>query len=146
MRAAGNRHDKKRVAGRFVRLSQAMIESLAWRSLNGNARAIYVELANLYRGNNNGRIGFSARQAARVIPISMATAARAMVQLQDRGFIIAETKGHFDRKRQATRWRLTEHNCDVTGQAASRDFDAWATADILPLRPHGERSEREIDG
>ena len=100
----------------------------------------------LYRGNNNGRIGFSARQAAQAIRVSKATAARALVALQDRGFIVAMTKGRFDRQRHATRWRLTEFRCDLTGQPASRDFEAWTTADILPLRPRGESAERGTDG
>jgi DNA-binding transcriptional MocR family regulator len=137
---------KKGAPERFVRLDHRMIQSKAWRSLDGNARAIYVELAMLYRGTNNGQIGFSVRQAARAIQVSTATAARAMVHLQNRGFIVAVTKGHFDRKRQATRWRLTEFDCDVTGQPASRDFETWITADILPLCPRGEGSARGTDG
>ena len=56
----------------------------------------------LPHGTNNGQIGFSARQAARAIQVSTATAARAMIHLQDRGFIVAMTKGHFTRKRHAT--------------------------------------------
>src|SRR4051812_14513969 len=78
------RMKKKRAAAeRYVRLTHGMMQSEAWRTLDGNARAIYVELAMLYCGvgTNNGRIGFSARQAARAIRISRATAARAMIQL-----------------------------------------------------------------
>jgi hypothetical protein len=90
MPGGGIRLKKKRAAAeRYVRLTYGMMQSQAWRSLDGNARAIYVELAMLYRGTNNGLIGFSARQAARAIPVSMATAARAMIKLQDRGFIVA---------------------------------------------------------
>ena len=102
----------------------------------------------LYRGvgTNNGQIGFSARQAARAILVSPATAARAMIHLQDRGFIVAVTKGNFTRKRHATRWRLTEFHCDVTGQPASREFEAWGSADILPFHPRRESSERGTDG
>jgi hypothetical protein len=141
--------NKKRAsAERYVRLTYGMMQSQAWQSLDGNARAIYVELAMLYCGvgTNNGRIGFSVRQAARAIQVSRTTAARAMIHLQDRGFIVAVTKGNFARKRQATRWRLTEFNCDVTGQPASRDFETWITAEIIPLRPRGESSERDTDG
>jgi len=127
---------KERAAERFVRLTYRMMQSQAWRSLDANARVIYIELAMLYRGvgTNNGQIGFSARQAARATQVSTATAARAMIHLQDRGFIVAVTKGHFDRKRQATRWRLTEFACDVTGQPASRDFETWTTAAIGLVR------------
>jgi hypothetical protein len=130
---------KHTAAERYVRLTYGLMRTKAWQSLDGNARAVYLELAMLYRGNNNGRIGFSARQAAQVIPFSRGTAARAMIALQDRGFIVAMTRGRFDRQRHATRWRLTEFRCDLTGQPASRDFDAWTTADIVPLRPRGER-------
>jgi hypothetical protein len=140
---------KKRATGeRYVRLTYDLMQSEAWRSLDGNARAIYIELAMLYRGvgTNNGQIGFSARQAARAIQVSTATAARAMIHLQDRGFIVAVTKGNFARKRHATRWRLTEFHCDVTGQPASRDFEAWGSANILPFHPRRESSERGTDG
>jgi hypothetical protein len=137
---------KQRAEERFVRLTHGMMQSQAWRSLDGNARAIYVELAMLYRGNNNGRIGLSVRQAAEAIHVSKDTAARAMSRLQDRGFIVAVTKGRFVRKRHATRWRLTEFKCDLTGQPASRDFEIWTTADILPLRHGGESTERDTDG
>ena len=105
---------KRTTAERYVRLTHRMMQTKAWQSLDGNARAIYLELAMLYRGNNNGRIGFSARQAARAIQVSKATAARAMSVLQERGFIVATTKGRFDRQRHATR----------------------VAAHRVPLRPH----------
>src|SRR5262245_46445011 len=111
---------KRATTERFVRLTHDMMECQAWRSLDGNARAIYIELAKLYFGTNNGRIGFSVRQAAHAINVSKDTAARAVRHLQERGFIVATAKGCFDGKRQATRWRLTELKCDLTGQPASR--------------------------
>ena len=139
---------KRAATERFVRLTDRMTDTQAWLSLEGNARAIYVELATLYFGvgTNNGRIGYSIRQAAEAIHVSKDTAARALSRLQDCGFIVATTKGRFVRKRHATRWRLTEFNCDLTGQLASRDFETWTTADILPLRHGGESTEKGIDG
>jgi hypothetical protein len=131
---------------RYVRLTYGMMQTKAWQSLDGNARAIYVELAMHYRGNNNGSVGLSVRQAARSIQVSNDTGARAMIALQDRGFIVATSKGRFNRQRHATEWRLTEFKCDLTGQPASRDFVTWTTADILPLRPRGESAERSTDG
>ena len=131
---------KKRTTGeRYVRLTHRLMQTKAWQSLDGNARAVYVELAMIYSGNNNGRICFSVRQAAQAIQASRATAARVMIRLQERGFIVAMTKGRFKLKRLATEWRLTEFKCDRTGQPASRDFEAWVTADILPIRSRGER-------
>ena len=132
---------KRTTSERYVRLTHRMMQTQAWRSLDGVARAIYLELAALYNGRNNGSVGLSVRQAAQAVGVSKATAARAMLLLQDRGFIAAVSKGRFDRSRHATEWRLTEFKCDLTGQPASRDFDLWHTADILPLRP-----QRGTDG
>ena len=137
---------KRTTAERYVRLTHRMMQTKAWKSLDGNARAVYIALAMIYQGTNNGRIGFSARQAVQALPISRVTAFRSLVALQDRGFIVAMITGRFDRKRHATRWRLTEFRCDVTSQPASRDFDAWTTADILTLRLRGESAERGTDG
>jgi ribosomal protein S5 len=127
---------RKHTVDRHVRLHHHLMQTQAWRSLDAVARAVYIELAALYCGNNNGRIGFSARQAARAIRVSKDSAARAMVRLQERGFIVAITKGRFDRQHHATRWRLTEFKCDLTGQAATKDFEAWSIAVVVPLHPH----------
>ena len=40
---------KRATAERYVRLTHGMMQSQAWQSLDGNARAIYIELAMLYR-------------------------------------------------------------------------------------------------
>lgn len=137
---------KRAKAERYVRLTHRMMQTKAWQSLDSSARAVYLELAMIYTGTNNGRIGLSVRQAAQAIQVSPATAARALSVLQERGFIVATAKGRFDRQRHATEWRLTEFKCDLTGQPASRDFEDWTTADILSLRPRGETAERGTDG
>jgi hypothetical protein len=137
---------RRTTAERYVRLTHRMMQTKAWRTLDGNARAIYLALATLYHGSNNGRIGLSVRQAAEAIQVSKNTAARAMGVLQERGFIVAIEKGRFNLQRHATRWRLTEFKCDLTGQPASRDFETWTTADILTLHPRGESAERGTDG
>jgi len=137
---------KRPSAERYVRLTYRMMQTQAWQSLDGNARAIYVELATLYHGSNNGSIGLSIRQAAQAIHVSKDTAAREMSVLQERGFIVATTKGGFVRKRHATRWRLTEFKCDLTGQPASRAFETWTTADIVTLHPREEIAEMGTDG
>jgi hypothetical protein len=66
---------------------QDMIESAAWKSLVGNAQALYVHIAVKYKGKNNGKIPFSIREAALVLNTSKDTATRAIKTLIDRGFI-----------------------------------------------------------
>jgi hypothetical protein len=53
-----------------------MMATPAWKSLNANQRAIYVEMAARYNGSNNGRIHFSTREAAGALHIGRATAGR----------------------------------------------------------------------
>ncbi len=95
---------------RYVMMYHWVMATEAWKSLDGNSRSIYLEMARRYAGpgSNNGRIAYSARQASENLHISKDTANRALKRLQDRGFIVARTKGAFSRKsRHATEWRLT---------------------------------------
>ena len=117
-------HDKGII---HVRLYLTMIETPAWRSLDGNARALYVEIAARYRGpgSNNGKISYSLREAAKALNVGTCTALRNFRQLQERGFIVEAVKGSYGGKRRASLWRLTEFDCDVTGELATSDFVHW---------------------
>ena len=78
-------------------------------------------------GSTNGRIGYSVREAAASLRIGKTTAGKALEHLEERGFIVAMKRGAFSRKiRHATEWRLTIHNCDVTGELATKDFTRWS--------------------
>lgn len=123
-----NRTGRSTLGPRHVRLYYWLMETRAWRSLNGNQRAIYIEMAARYagKGSYNGRIAYSIREAAESLRIGKSTAARSLQVLQERGFVVAMTKGAFSRKiRHATEWRLTEFQCDVSGQSATKDFVYW---------------------
>lgn len=119
------RHNKKgrSTTERFVALPHYMLHSPAWRALSSVARAVFIELMTLYNGGNNGHIAFSARTGAERVRCSKATAARALVELQEVGFIEISTRGAFHRKTpHATEWRLTLHRCDRTGELPSKAF------------------------
>jgi hypothetical protein len=124
-----DRTGRSKKSARHVRLHHWMMQTEAWKSLSGNQRAILVEMAARYNGSNNGRIHFSIREAAAAVHVSKATAARDLAVLQDRGFIVARIRGGFnvkDKRAQATEWRLTEFNCDVTGALPSKEFARWS--------------------
>jgi hypothetical protein len=117
---------KKEKASRHIRLQHWMLHSPAWRSLSTEARALYVQLAMRYIGTNNGRISYSVREGAEECRIGKSTAHRALNDLVDRGFMVATKHGAFSLKhKHASEWRLTEFNCDVTLQAATKDFMKW---------------------
>ena len=85
------------------------MRSAAWQSLSCEARAVLVELYALFDGSNNGRLFLSIREAASRVSVGKSTAAAALAQLVDRGFIRPNVKGAFTLKqRHATSWVLTE--------------------------------------
>jgi hypothetical protein len=103
-----------------------MLDSPAYLSLTCPARAVLVEIARCYNGTNNGRLGLSIRWASERCNIARGTAQRALVELQELGFIECMTKGAFSRKvSHASEWRLTWWNCDVTGALPSKKFMSW---------------------
>jgi DNA-binding transcriptional regulator YhcF (GntR family) len=119
------RKKHKGSGARFVALRHYMLNSAAWRDLDANSRALYIEIARRYMGQNNGRIPYSVREGAAELRISTATVSRSLNKLIDHGFIIPTKKGAFDfKKRHATEWRLTEH--DYGNEFATKDFMRWS--------------------
>ncbi len=119
------RHNSKgrSTTERFVALPHWMLRSPAWRSLSPVARCVFIELAAIYNGSNNGFLALSARNAAERVGCSKNTAGRAIAELVCAGFVEVAQRGHFDRKtRHAAEYRLTLYECHRTGQRASRRF------------------------
>jgi hypothetical protein len=119
------RHDRtgRSTTERFVSLPHYMLNSPAWRSLSPVARSVFIELAALYNGSNNGRIAMSNRIAADRVGCSKNTAGRALTELTQKGFVDRVKGGHFDRKTpHAAEYRLTLYNCDVSHERPSKRF------------------------
>ena len=126
-----DKHEKQRKhkVARHVRLYHHMLDSGAWRSLCPVARSIYVQLASRYMGTNNGSIPYAVREGAHELGVSKSTVQRALAQLTERGFVVPVKRGAFSLKlKHATEWRLTEHSCDFTHAAATKDFMKWTPA------------------
>jgi DNA-binding transcriptional MocR family regulator len=131
---------------RHVRLYHYLLHSAAWRSLDAVSRAVYIEIAARYAGtgSNNGRIGYSVREAAESLGIGRMTAARALTKLQERGFIVAMQRGTFNRKvRHCTEWRLTEYGCDCTHALATKDFMKWSPERKITVPPQTRTVSQE---
>jgi hypothetical protein len=115
------------------------MRSAAWQSLSCEARAVLVELYALYDGSNNGRLFLSILEAASRVGVGKSTAAIALAQLMDRGFIRPNVKGAFTLKqRHATSWVLTEF--EHAGQLATKDFMRWQPEpkNHNAVRPQGQ--------
>lgn len=110
---------------RFLKLEHWMLKTSAWRSLPTTSRALYVEIAQRYDGNNNGEISMSVREAAHLIHIAKDTATKCFHELEAKGFIRRNVCGSFNWKlRHATTWILTEHS--FLEANATKDFARWA--------------------
>ncbi|GAA0005556.1 hypothetical protein [Bradyrhizobium diazoefficiens] len=116
--------------GRYIRLTEFMMASPAWQSLDGNCRALYIEVARRYRGpnSNNGAIPYSVREAATALRVGRSTAQRCFDALLDRGFLKIGKRSGFNMKgRAATEWLLTEFPDERTAgpSIATKEFMSW---------------------
>lgn len=79
----------------WTKLTRNMMETPAWRALSPTAQALYVWFKLEWKGpraNNNGKIRFSVRQAANALGVARDTAARAIHDLQAKGFLVMTQK------------------------------------------------------
>ena len=134
---------------RYVMLRYWMLNSAAWKSLPGLARALYVEIVQRYNGLNNGHIPYSVRDAAQALRVSKDTVRHLLGILQARGFIVCTRKGYFSVKttKDASEWRLTEYDSDHPVAHATKDFMRWqlpedADIDALNRQPSHHRKFR----
>ncbi len=118
--------DKKgrsRKGGKFVRLSEPLVTSAAWRSLSGSSVRFYIELRRRFNGTNNGALHFTAEEANSTLGMGTNTFMNAQRQLEGKGFIRMTQRGGFY-QRKATLWALTDE--PVGTQPATHDFKNWA--------------------
>ena len=102
---------KGRSKSTFVMLRHDIMKSAAWRSLSPNAKCVWLEIMFRYKGDNNGDISLSCREAAEFLGIGKNTAHRAFIELEDRGFIkVGVIAGFNNKQRMATRWIVTHEN------------------------------------
>ncbi len=125
----------------FVALERYLLNSAAWRDLSAIARAAYLEVASGYDGKNNGRIIVATSGLGERLNCNKSTAARALAELADHGFIECIKKGGFVCKvRHASEWRLTAFKCDVSGTLPLKPFMSWqpkVQKSVALVRPYG---------
>ncbi len=117
--------------GTFAQLPETVMASAAYATLSLPGRAVLFELARLYRGGNNGRLGLSCRQAAERLQCSKDTAGRAFRELVERCLVESSVAGRFDAKgaQFASEWRLTWRKCDRTGALPSHGYRNFSRSD-----------------
>lgn len=113
----------------FVQLFFSMMDKPAFRILSPEAKAAYLLFKRRYNGRNNGSIGVSARDMGEWLCKSKSTGARAIRELEEKGFVVCSRASAFSLKTKlAAEYRLTEYRCDLTNNLPTRDYEHWNTA------------------
>ena len=113
MARTGKKRRRKDSEGHWTKMLRETMETEAWRALKPTAQALYPWIKLNWKGrefNNNGKIQFSARQAAKAMGINVNTAASAFQDLQAKGFIRVTEIAHLgtDGYGKSTRYEITE--------------------------------------
>mgnify|MGYP005751691617 CR=1 FL=1 len=133
-----NRKGRSRGGPPFLQLFRYMLESPAWLSLSCQERVVYMEVARLYNGLNNGFLGLGVRMAAERCRINKDTASKCLAVLVERGFLECAQPASFStNSRQAAEWRLTTYRCDRTHQPPSKAFMRWRAENSEPSPKRG---------
>jgi hypothetical protein len=101
----------------FVRLSHSLLQSPGWKSLRALQRALYIEVASLYNGHNNGRIHYSERDGAKEFHVCPRTIRRSIKRIKAVGLLVCTKRGYFNRatgQTIASEWLLPEYPPDTT--------------------------------
>jgi hypothetical protein len=133
---ASHRADRKgrSVTGpRYVALRYFMLDSPAWRALSPVACKALIEMMKLYNGHNNGQLGMAAATLADRLDCSKSHAGRALLELEEKGFLGVQKVGTFRRRdRLASEYFLTEYQNDVSLERATNKFMKWTPPATVP--------------
>ena len=103
----------------------------AWTSLSLAARALLTEILLEYRPGQNGALAWSCRKAARAIRVSKDTGARALTELELKGWLTVERCANFGRRNAPACYALAMYVNDATGDPASFAFEIWRPDSLL---------------
>tara|TARA_B110000114_G_scaffold140193_1_gene147842 strand:- start:161 stop:547 length:387 start_codon:yes stop_codon:yes gene_type:complete len=124
--ASTNRYKaKKRGQPSFVMLYHWMQDSEAWLDLKPQPRILYVELKRRFKGNNNGEIYLSHRDAAQLLNMHRNSIGRYFDILIEHGFLKQTSRPHLGPSGvgQSSKWELTE--LPVKQRPATKEFMRW---------------------
>ena len=88
----------------FLKLPHCLLRSPLWRNLLAVDRAVYVDVAGLYDGRNNGEIPYSARYGAIALHIRKDTVSRSLKRLELCQLIRCTRRG--TNRHQPSLWHL----------------------------------------
>ena len=121
----GHRADAtgRTIGVRYVRLTHWLLDSSAWQALAPDGVKVLIDVWKRHNGINNGEISYAVREAE-AIGVSKDRAARAFVDLVDKGFLKVRGDSAFTMKGTTARtWELTAEPCK--DRPATKEFMVW---------------------
>jgi hypothetical protein len=116
---------------KFVMIKHHVLRCDAYRSMKALPRSVYFELRRRFNGMNNGKIHCSIRELANELHCSKDSAAAALEELEEKGFIKCARPGSFNYKvRHAPEWILTEES--LGEEFPTKEFMRWTTPKEKP--------------
>jgi hypothetical protein len=124
--------------GGFAAIPWVVLDSPAYAALSHPARALLVEVARQFTGNNNGRLLLSPAYLSKRGWNSSDVIARAKLALINAGFVYQTVQGH--RPNKASWYALTWQTLDRHSSFDPGAYDlfrrgSFATAPLLSLVP-----------
>ncbi len=124
--ARQDKRGRSKSKDRFAHVPIHVMQSAAYSLASLPARCVLFEVAALFVGGNNGKLGLSVRQASERLRCSKDTASRAFRDLVAR---LARTDAPGTLRRQASpegeRMAVDGRKCDKTGSLPSHAYQRW---------------------
>ena len=152
MASKTNKTGRNVVSEHFTKMFRGTLSMPAWVALSTSAQAIYPFVKLEWHGsqaNNNGRIRFSCRQAAKATGISLNTAMRAFRDLQAKGFLVVTQLGALGVEGEARgpSYELTEIELPQSEKHGGRClFRNWQDGNDFPVAVHSINNPKGRNG
>lgn len=151
-RGKANKTGRSPPSEHFTKMFRATLQTPAWVALSASAKALYPFVKLEWHGpnfNNNGRIRFSYRQAAKALGITTNTAMRAFHDLQAKGFLVVTEMGALGLKGDARgpSYEVTEIEMPGKPRGSGRElFRQWGEGKDFPVSKHHQNNRAGRNG
>ena len=121
----------------FTTIQRKTVEEPAWAAMSTTAQALYPWIKLEWKGrnyNNNAKIRFSVKQAAKRLGVSINTAAKAFHDLQAKGFIVVKEEARLGLSgaAKAPAYEITE--LPLPGEQQGRAlYKEWSEGEDFPV-------------
>ena len=136
----------------YTKMFRTVMHTPAWAELSSTAKALYPFVKLEWHGpnyNNNGRIQFSYRQAAKALGIEPNTAMRAFHDLLAKGFLAITELGTLgsDGDARGPSYEVTEIEMLGKPKGSGRDlFRQWQEGKDFPVPKHHKNNPTGRNG